>query len=114
MKIWVNAQLPPAIANWIVENFDVEAIAVRELNLRDATDPEIFAAAKNESAIVMTKDSDFVELVNARGAPPQVIWLTCGNTTNTRLREILAQALPQAIKLLEAGEAVVEISGAYR
>ena len=55
MKIWVNAQLPPAIANWIVENFDVEAVAVREINLRDATDPEIFAAAKNESAIVMTK-----------------------------------------------------------
>ena len=112
MKIWVNAQLPPAIATWIAANFGVEAAAVRELNLRDATDSEIFAAAKNEAAIVMTKDSDFVELVNARGAPPQVIWLTCGNTTNARLREILAQALPQAIKLLEAGEAVVEISGA--
>jgi predicted nuclease of predicted toxin-antitoxin system len=41
-----------------------------------------------------------------------VIWLTCGNTTNARLREILAQALPQAIKLLEAGEAIVEINGA--
>ncbi len=111
MKIWVNAQLPPAIANWVADNFKVEAVAVRELNLRDATDPEIFAAAKKETAIVMTKDSDFVELVKSRGAPPQVIWLTCGNTTNARLREILAQALPQAIKLLESGEAVVEISG---
>ncbi len=112
MKIWVNAQLPPAIAHWIAETFAVEAVAVRELNLRDATDPEIFAAARNEAAIVMTKDSDFVELVNARGTPPQVIWLTCGNTTNARLREILAKALPQAIKLLEAGEEIVEISGA--
>jgi predicted nuclease of predicted toxin-antitoxin system len=112
MKIWVNAQLPPAIANWIVENFNLEAVAVRELDLRDATDPEIFAAARTAAAIVMTKDSDFVELVNAHGTPPQVIWLTCGNTTNARLKEILAQALPQAIKLLEAGEAIVEISGA--
>jgi len=112
MKIWVNAQLPPAIANWISENFNVEAVAVRELNLREATDLEIFTAARNVSAIVMTKDSDFVELVNARGMPPQVIWLTCGNTTNARLREILAQALPSAIKLLKSGEAVVEISGA--
>lgn len=111
MKIWVNAQLPPAIADWIAENFEVEAVAVRELNLRDATDPQIFAAARNEAAIVMTKDSDFIELVNAHGAPPQVIWLTCGNTSNARLKEILAQALPQAIKLLEAGEAIVEISG---
>ena len=112
MKIWVDAQLPPAIAHWISENFNVEAVAVRDLNLREATDLEIFAAARNGSAIVMTKDSDFVELVTARGTPPQVIWLTCGNTTNARLREILAQALPAAIKLLESGEAVVEISGA--
>ena len=112
MKIWVNAQLPPAIADWISENFNVEAVAVRELGLRDATDPEIFAAARNASAIVMTKDGDFVELVTAHGMPPQVIWLTCGNTTNARLREILAQALPPALKLLEAGEAIVEISGA--
>lgn len=112
MKIWVNAQLPPAIANWISENFKVEAVAVRELDLREATDPEIFIVARNASAIVMTKDSDFVELVNTRGTPPQVIWLTCGNTTNARLKEILAQALPLAIKLLESGEAIVEISGA--
>lgn len=112
MIIWVNAQLPPAIANWMSENFNVEAVAVRELNLRDATDPEIFIAARNASAIVMTKDSDFVELVTGRGTPPQVIWLTCGNTTNARLREILTQALPSAIKLLESGEAIVEISGA--
>jgi predicted nuclease of predicted toxin-antitoxin system len=47
MKIWVNAQLPPAIANWISENFKVEAVAVRELNLREATDLEIFTAARN-------------------------------------------------------------------
>ncbi len=111
MKIWVNAQLSPAIASWIAENFNVEAEAVRALNLRDATDPEIFAAARKAAAVVMTKDSDFVELVNRHGPPPQVIWLTCGNTTNARLREILAQTLPQAIKLLESGETIVEISG---
>lgn len=111
MKIWVDAQLPPAIANWISQNFNVEAVAVRELNLREATDQEIFTAARNASAVVITKDRDFIELVNLRGTPPQVIWLTCGNTTNARLREILIQALPLAIRLLESGEVVVEISG---
>jgi predicted nuclease of predicted toxin-antitoxin system len=84
MKIWVDAQLPPAIAGWIVENFQIEAVALREIGLRDATDPQIFSAAKNDGAVVITKDSDFVELVNRHGTPPQVIWLTCGNTTNVR------------------------------
>jgi len=32
--------------------------------------------------------------------------------TNARLKEILAQSLQPAIKLLESGEAIVEISGA--
>lgn len=111
MKIWVNAQLSPAIAKWISDNFYVDAVAVRELGLRDATDTEIFAAARKASAVVMTKDRDFVELVSWRGTPPQVLWLTCGNTSNAKLREILAQALPDAIRLLEGGEALVEISG---
>jgi len=109
MKIWVNAQLPPAIANWIAKTFAVEAIAVRDLGLRDATDKEIFSAARDAAVIVMTKDSDFVDWVNARGAPPQVIWVTCGNTSNARLREILSKTLPQALVLLASGERVVEI-----
>jgi|SRR5581483_3696122 len=89
MIIWVNAQLSPAIANWIAKTFNVEAVAVRELGLRDATDNQILMAARDAGAIVMTKDSDFVHLVNTRGAPPQIIWLTCGNTSDARLRKFL-------------------------
>jgi predicted nuclease of predicted toxin-antitoxin system len=51
----------------------------------------------------MTEDSDFVKLLEEFGPPPQVIWLTCGNTTNARLKQILTKALPEAISLLESG-----------
>ena len=111
MKIWVDAQLSPAIAGWIASTFGVEAVALRELGLRDATDPEILVAARQASAIVMTKDSDFVDLVNLHGIPPQVLWLTCGNTSNVALRQILTITLSQALTLLQAGEKVVEIRG---
>jgi len=57
----------------------------------------------------MTKDSDFIDLVNRLGAPPQVIWLTCGNTSNARLRQILKKTLHQAMLLLASGESIVEI-----
>ncbi len=109
MKIWVNAQLAPSIANWIAKTFAVEAVAVRDLALRDATNVAIFNAARDATAVVMTQDSDFVDLVNARGVPPQVIWLTCGNTSNARLQEILSTALPRVLELIAAGEKVVEI-----
>lgn len=59
---------------------------------------------------MMTKDSDFVTLHNQLGAPPQVIWLTCGNTSNQYLRILLTTALPIALALLEGGEDLVEIS----
>jgi predicted nuclease of predicted toxin-antitoxin system len=110
MTIWIDAQLSPAIAKWITKNFSIQAVALRDLGLRDATDRQIFAAAQQARAVVMTKDSDFVELVNRDGAPPQVIWLTCGNTSNARLTQILTTALPQAIALLDAGESLIEIN----
>ena len=42
MTIWVDAHLSPAIATWIASTFGVEAIALRDLGLRDAEDHEIF------------------------------------------------------------------------
>jgi predicted nuclease of predicted toxin-antitoxin system len=110
MTIWVDAQMSPAIAAWVSSNFDVSAVAIRDLGLRDAKDKEIFQAARRENAIVMTKDSDFVLLLDRLGPPPQVIWVTCGNTSNARLKEILTNTLPKALELLTSGEKLVEIN----
>lgn len=109
MVIWIDAQFSPAIAPWLAETFSVSAQALRDLGLRDATDRAIFSAARSAAAVVMTKDSDFVKLLEELGPPPQVIWLTCGNTSNARLKQILTKALPQAIILLESEEPLVEI-----
>jgi predicted nuclease of predicted toxin-antitoxin system len=59
----------------------------------------------------MTKDRDFVRLLDELGAPPKVIWITCGNTSNLRLKEILGTTLASAIALLESGVNLVEIRG---
>jgi len=109
--IWIDAHLSPAIATWITNTFGVTALALRDLGLRDAEDPEIFETAKAQEVIFMTKDSDFADLVDRLGTPPQIIWLTCGNTSNARLREILSVVLPEALELLCSGETLVEISG---
>jgi predicted nuclease of predicted toxin-antitoxin system len=110
MTIWVDAHLSPAIAAWISNTFGITALALRDVGLRDAEDLEIFEAAKAQGVIFMTKDSDFVDLVDRLGIPPQIIWLTCGNTSNAQLQEILSATLPEALELLRAGEALVEIN----
>ncbi|MBE9064304.1 DUF5615 family PIN-like protein [cf. Phormidesmis sp. LEGE 11477] len=111
MTLWIDAHLSPAIATWITDTLGVEATALRDLGLREAEDPEIFDVAKAAGAIVMTKDSDFVDLVERLGPPPKIIWLTCGNTSNARLREILSVTLLKSLELLSTGEVLVEIRG---
>lgn len=112
MTIWLDAQLPPSIASWIGATFGIECHAARDLGLREAKDRSIFRAARDAEAVVMTKDKDFVELLRRLGPPPKVLWLTCGNTSNARLREILTIVLTGAMQLIEQGECLVEIGDA--
>ena len=89
MKLWIDAQLSPAIAAWINRTFDdIEAESVRALGLHDAADIEIFEEAKKADVVVMSKDDDFIQLIEQMGTPPKLIWVTCGNTSNARMREI--------------------------
>ncbi len=111
MIIWIDAQLSPAIARWITNTFGITAIALRDIGLRDATDHEIFLAARRERTIVMTKNSDFAQLLERYGPPPRIIWITCGNTSNANLKRILSSTLQQTLDLLASGEKLVEISG---
>ncbi len=108
--VWVDAQLPPALARWLRKTHGIEAWHVAEVAQLDADDPAIFAAARNgQAAVVVTKDDDFVELVERHGPPPQVVWVTCGNVRNAELRTVVLDAWPRVAELLAAGEPLVEI-----
>ena len=109
MTIWVDAQLSPRTARWIAANFPVTAMPLRDLGLRDAGDEEIFVAARLADAIVLTKDSDIVHLLEQQGSPPKIIWLTCGNTSELALQQVLSLHLTAALGLLAGGENLVEI-----
>jgi predicted nuclease of predicted toxin-antitoxin system len=99
-----------ALARWIQEQpSDIQAVAVRDIGLRDASDPEIFAEARAAGAVVMTKDQDFIRLLEVQGPPPQVIWLRLGNSSTMALKQVLSTTLPQAVELLRQGEPCVEI-----
>ncbi|MDP2794585.1 MAG: DUF5615 family PIN-like protein [Sulfurisoma sp.] len=108
--IWLDAHLSPALATWLTEEFGQPAAHLRQLGLRHAKDHEIFAAARKENAILLTKDADFVDRVRRLGPPPAILWLTCGNTSNLALRVLLGATLPRALALIESGETLVEIT----
>ncbi len=113
MTIWLDANLSPAVAPWITTTFGVACVSARDLGLRDALDTPIFAAARAASAVVMTKDSDFADMVTRLGPPPQVLWLRCGNTSNVALRDLLARELPSALADIISGVPLVELGSPW-
>lgn len=109
MKFWLDAQLPPGICAWLAGEFAVECGHVQDLGLREADDADLFAAVRKPESIVMTKDADFPDIVTRLQPPPQVVWLRVGNCSNATLKSFLQRALPEALRLLRAGEPVVEL-----
>jgi predicted nuclease of predicted toxin-antitoxin system len=108
-KIWLDAQLPPQLAQWLREQHGLDVEALRDLGLRDADDETIFQAARAQNVVLISKDSDFVDLVQRRGPPPKLIWLTCGNVSNVALRELFSARLEAALAQLKA-DAIVEMA----
>lgn len=107
---WVDAQLPPALVRWLRELGEAQVAHLADLGLLSAADREIFDRAREADAVVVMKDSDFVQLQELRGPPPRIIWITCGNLTNRELKRLVGEKWPRVQELLAAGETVIEIS----
>lgn len=106
----MDAQLSPKLANWIRSSYDVQVVPMRDLDLLIAWDETIFNRAKREADVVITKDRDFIALLERFGPPPKVIWVTVGNVNNRRMKEVFSAQLADALRLLSEGDAMVEIS----
>ncbi len=59
------------VTHRISDTFGVAAHAGRDLGLQEAKDLAIFQAAREAGAVLMSKDSDFVLLLERFGPPPQ-------------------------------------------
>lgn len=113
LRVWIDAQLPPALAQWFDGTSDAEFVHTFDLGLIQAEDRVIFHAARAAGAVVMTKDTDFVELLGRHGPPPQIVLIELGNATNASLRAALVAEWPRIAGRLHAGEPLVR-TGARR
>ncbi|MDR3691389.1 MAG: DUF5615 family PIN-like protein [Fimbriimonas sp.] len=110
MTFWLDEQFSPFLAPWIEERFGVRCHSVVNLPVDRGNDLDIFLTARKSATIIVSKDSDFVDLVNRLGQPPQILWVTCGNRSNASMKDLLKNAFPQAIALLAGGEPIVELA----
>ena len=108
MKFIVDAQLPPSLAA-ALRQAGCDAVAVREIGLREAKDAAIWNYALQNDGVILTKDEDFAERCMASNQAPVVIWLRIGNATNP---ELLGWLMPQwaaILACLKAGDRIIEV-----
>lgn len=106
MRFLVDAQLPPAFADWL-KGRGHHADHVANLGLMAATDRAIADLAEREGYVLVSKDDDFLRL----RWPDRfaLLWLRVGNATNCALIAWLEPRWPVAEQMLEAGERLIEL-----
>lgn len=109
MRFLVDAQLPPALARWLVAAGH-EAEHVGDVGLGDAKDQAIWVYAIRVGAVIVSKDEDFAQCKIMKNGGPPIVWI---RRPNTRRRELLVwfeAVLPQMVDALERGEGLIEVS----
>ncbi len=105
MKFLIDAQLPPALADWF-RRAGYEAAALREIGLRDAPDRDISSFAVANEYIIVTKDEDYAALVRTMPGL-RILWVRTGNVVNRILLAAFDAKWPEIAKHLEASNQVV-------
>jgi predicted nuclease of predicted toxin-antitoxin system len=108
VKFLVDANLPPALAQWLVSEGH-EAQHVADLGMQAAADREIWQHAGDSGACIVTKDEDFVLLQALDRAGPVVVWIRIGNAVRNVLMRRLPVLWPEVMSAIERGEKVVEV-----
>ena len=86
-----------------------EALAVRDVGLRNADDDALWQHALEGGVVIVTKDEDFPERSLRSGSAPQILWLRIGNCTNRALRAWFLPLWPEIERRLSAGDRIVEV-----
>ena len=74
-----------------------------------AEDIDIWNYAKNNGFIIITKDSDFIDLLEMNGFPPKVVLLKTGNNSSQALFELLVKIRPMVENLENSNYGLLEI-----
>ncbi|MDR2971025.1 MAG: DUF5615 family PIN-like protein [Bacteroidales bacterium] len=103
MKILLDANISYKLVNKLKPVFgECNHVDLIGLNI-PAQDIDIWEYARNNGYLIITKDGDFLNLLEIKGFPPKVILLKTGNNSSKALMELLINIKPM-IEELEKNE----------
>jgi predicted nuclease of predicted toxin-antitoxin system len=104
----IDAQLPPALAQYLV-NAGHTAQHVSGIGLLEASDDTVWMYARRSGAVIITKDEDFAARWARGDRVVPVVWLRIGNCSRRALIGWLLPQLSRITELLDAGETLIEL-----
>ena len=108
MNFLIDAQLPHALARWIVSQSH-QATHVFDIGLQSANDPVIWERARKANTVLVSNDEDFVDHWLLSAEPVQLVWVRKGNCSNRALLDWREPLWPDAVNRLEQGEKFIEL-----
>jgi predicted nuclease of predicted toxin-antitoxin system len=108
MRFLVDAQLSPRLAE-LLRGMGHEADHVATILNERAPDREIVGHAERTAAVLVSKDFDFVELIERRAAAP-LLWIRTGNTSHRLLVERLEVQWDRIVAELQSGKLIVALN----
>jgi predicted nuclease of predicted toxin-antitoxin system len=88
VKLLLDNNLSPKLVDKLNDIFP-DSSHVALLGLDQAADSAVWNKAHEQEYTLVSKDSDFNELLATKGFPPKVIWLRLGNCTTNEVEEAL-------------------------
>ena len=109
MKILLDANISWKLVNKLIPIFgECAHVDLIGLNV-PAMDIDIWSYALKNGYIIITKDTDFVELMEMKGFPPKVVLLKSGNNSSQALLDLLTNAKPMIEDLENSNLGLLEL-----
>lgn len=112
MKILLDANISWKLVNILKPVFG-ECKHVDSIGLPvPANDNDIWNYALKNGFIIITKDNDFLDLLELKGFPPKIVLLKTGNNSSTALANLLINTKSRIYDLENNDYGLLEIYGA--
>ncbi len=105
-RLLFDENLSPRLVGLLAESFP-NSLHVDAAGLHGRPDGEIWAFARDQGFVLVSKDNDFRQLSFLRGAPPKVVWLRIGNSPTRVAATLLAARKPDIESFLRDKDAAL-------
>src|SRR3954470_4400807 len=109
MKLLFDQNLSFKLCRSLADLFP-DSTQARMVGLDRAADPVLWEYAKANGFLLVSQDSEMIDLSSMRGHPPKLIWLRCGNQKTAVIEKLLRDHRPPTTAWMQPNKSLAAFS----